>query len=89
MRETVGEYSYLYPVVADQVMDIFNNGENHWMRPVHEPTREADTIPHKRALAILIVKTLRGDFNEGCLLVCRKSSVAQGINSPMPTGEVV
>ena len=76
-RTTIEQYSYLYPAIADQVMEIFTNGVNPWMRGQKPPTCEEDTLPHQRSMTNIILKTLWGDVNEGLLFICHKSSVPE------------
>ena len=81
-RQSYDEYSYLYPAIADHVVDVFTNGANLPMRRANEPVGEADTSPHQSSMTGLILNTLRGDVNEGVLSVWRKDAIPAG--GPFP-----
>ena len=88
--ETIEECSYLYPAIADQVMEVFTKGVNHWMRPLKVPVNEADTLPHQQKMANLIVRALRGGVKEGFFFVRHRNSIPKNeLISPTHTGVVV
>ena len=88
-RTTIEQYSYLYPAIADQVMEIFTRGVNPWMRKQKPPTSEEDTLPHQRSMTNSILKTMWEDVNEGFLFICHKSAVPeQEMIFPTCTGTV-
>ena len=88
-REIIEEYSYLYPEIADRVMDIFTQWANPWVRDVKMPVSEADTLPHQQSMTGLILQTMWGDVDEGFLFIRHQDSIQMGeLISPSPTGEV-
>ena len=87
---TVEEYIYLYPAIADKVMEIFTNGANPWMRTQKEHTGESDTLPHQRSMTSVIIKTLLDDVDEGFLFFCHRASVPdEELLFPTSTGAAV
>ena len=85
-RETIDEYSYIYPAIADQAMEVFTKGVNPWVRSLETPTCEADTLPHHQTMTSLIIKTLRGDANEGFLFALHHEAIPKGeLIPPSPT----